>query len=225
MKRFLESVRKQLRAIATNERGVALIEFAYVTPIVIALGVYGLELTNFALAHMRVSQVAGNLAATAARVGENSTLAEKQIRESDINDTFAAVRSQAGRWQLTERGRIILSSLERNAAGGNWIHWQRCIGAKSHTSSYGVAGDGATGIAFLGMGDAGQELTAPTDGAVMFVEIAYDYEPIIDEALLGPQTIRAKSAFIVRERRDLDDADNPANPTTQPEADCAVFAA
>src|SRR3546814_13154337 len=42
-------------------------------------------------------------------------------------------------------GRIILSSLERNDDGGQWIHWQRCYGDLDVESSYGEAGDGEEG--------------------------------------------------------------------------------
>lgn len=220
------SVLRGLRTLLRDQRGIALIEFAYVTPLVAVISLYGLELSNLALANLRVSQVASNLADTVSRVGENSTLSEKRIRESDINDAFSAISLQAGTRQLTARGRIILSSLERNSTGGQWIHWQRCKGARNHVSSYGVAGNGATGNSFMGMGEPGRLITAPPDSAVMFVEVVYAYEPLIHDRLIGAQIINAKAAFLVRERRDLDNADNPANPSPAAvPASCTVFAA
>lgn len=212
------------RRLGKSTRGVAMIEFALAAPIVLGLGTYGIEVTNLALAHMRVSQIASNLADTASRVGENSSLSEKQIRETDINDAMQAVRLQNLGTSVAENGRVILSSLERNAQGGQWVHWQRCLGRKNHVSSYGLAGDGATGTALTGMGESGRQLVAPPDSAVMFVEVVYDYQPIVSEALLGPKTITAMAAFLVRERRDLDTADNPSNPTpSAPIASCANF--
>lgn len=223
---------RRLRPLARSERGVALIEFAYAAPIVMVLSLYGLELTHLTITNQRISKIAANLADTTSRVGENVGLAQKRIRESDINDAFAAINLQAGRMQLTARGRIILSSLERNATNGQWIHWQRCKGMRNQVSSYGVAGAGATGNggtgdAFQGMGDPGQPvIKAPANSAVMFVEIVYAYEPLIHSRLLGEQIIRAKAAMLVRERRDLDDADNPANPApAAPVNSCAVFSA
>lgn len=229
---FAKACARRLRTLARSERGVALIEFAYATPVVMALSLYGLELANLTITNQRVSQIAANLADTASRIGENTTLSQKRIRESDINDAFAAISLQGGRIPLTTRGRIILSSLERNATNGQWIHWQRCKGLRNHVSSYGVAGAGATGNggsgdAFRGMGDPGQPLIqAPANSAVMFVEIVYAYEPLINSRLVGEHIIRAKAAFLVRERRDLDDADNPANPApAAPINSCAVFSA
>lgn len=209
-----------------NTRGVALIEFAYTLPIIMTIGLYGLELSSLALAHLNASQIASNLADTTSRIGEDIPLADKRIRESDINDAFQAVRLQSGSLDLPNRGRVILSSLEQNGAGGQWVHWQRCLGRKNVTSSFGVAGNGATGTGFAGMGDAGREIRAPANSAVMFVEVVVDYTPVVGIRLLGPKIIRAKAAFLVRDRRNLANPNNPSNPTpTATAASCATFAA
>src|SRR3546814_18191316 len=64
-------------------------------------------------------------------------------------------------------GRIILSSLERNADGGQQIHWQRCYGDLDVASSYGEAGDGEEGTDFPGLGPDGSERTAAAGQAGM----------------------------------------------------------
>ena len=202
-----------LRALARDTRGVAMIEFAYVAPVVAALGMYGLEVTNLAITRMKVSQAAANLADNVSRMGDMNALGVKSIREIDINDSLAALSKQSESYGLTTHGRVILSSLEHTDDDGQWIHWQRCIGAKAWQSSYGHAGDGAGGAALTGMGPVGQEITAPDKSGVMFVEIAYDYQPLFGNALLGAQTIQTKSAFVVRDKRDFADAKNPDNPS------------
>lgn len=209
-----------------NTRGVALIEFAYATPVIMALGLYGLELSNFALANLRASQIASNLADTASRIGENIPLANKQIRESDINDAFQAVRLQSGSLDISNRGRIILSSLEnRSPSAGQTIRWQRCLGKLNKISTYGVQGEGASVTTFLGMGDPGEPLiAAPAGSAVMFVEVFVDYKPVVNNRLMGPKTIHAKAAFLVRDRRDLTPANNPSNPApAATPATCNLF--
>jgi hypothetical protein len=206
----LSSLLKRLRR---DRRGVALVEFAYATPLLLALGMYGIESANLALTHLRVSQAAANLADNVSRVGEMNALGVKTLREIDINDAFAALRRQSTGYGLTTNGRVILSSLERNATGGQWIHWQRCVGQKVWTSSFGVAGAGATGTALPGMGPAGQEIQAPALSGVMFVEIAYDYQPLISNSLLGAQLIKSRAAFIVRDKRNFDNPNNPSNPS------------
>ncbi|WP_414902945.1 TadE/TadG family type IV pilus assembly protein [Sphingomonas flavalba] len=197
------------------ESGVALVEFAFSMPIILGMGMYGLEVTNYAMTHMQVSQIALGLADNASRIGQDSALSLTQFRESDVNDTFEAAKKQAGKMDITTHGRIILSSLERNADGGQWIHWQRCIGLRQYDSSYGVEGDGATGTSLPGMGPATERITAPDKNAVMFVEISYDYQPLISDTLIGKPKIRYTAAFIVRDERDLSKIYNPAPEATK----------
>jgi Flp pilus assembly protein TadG len=214
-----------LRRLGRDRSGIALSEFALASPIFILLGMVGVESANYALVSMKVSQIAANLADTTSRIGQDNPLSLKQIRETDINDAFEAVRLQSGNFKITTYGRVILSSLETNASNGQWIHWQRCIGKLNVTSSYGVAGNGSTGTSFAGMGPSGAEIKAPTGQAVMFVEVQYDYQPLITTRFFGGKRIKSTSAFLVRDARDLSNANNPANPAPAvTSASCSTFA-
>lgn len=191
-----------------NVSAVAYVEFAYAFPVMLAVGLGGIEATNLALAHMRTSQVALSMADNSSRVGQDSALSLTQFREADVADSFAAAQKQAGRFDITTRGRIILSSLQQNNDDGQWIAWQRCAGQLKDKgalikSSYGVEGTGKTGTSFKGMGPSSNLIVAPDNNAVMFVEIFYDYEPLISAALFGTPRIHYTAAFIVRDERDL----------------------
>lgn len=199
----LPAARRLLARLRRDRSGLAMIEFALSAPIMLALGTYGIETANLALTHMKVSQIALTLADNISRVGESSPLALKKLRESDISDAMEAVRLQGAGIELTTRGRVTLSSLQRNADNGQWIKWQRCVGLKTYESTYGVTNDGATGTTFPGMGPATNRITAPEDGAVIFVEVRYDYKPVVSSALLGTPRIEYTAAFIVRDQRDL----------------------
>jgi Flp pilus assembly protein TadG len=192
------------RKLRDDTSGLALIEFGYSLPLLLGLSGYGLELANLANANMRVSQAANALADNVSRVGLESALAKTQLRESDINDGLIGVARQSGTMDIGTRGRVIVSSLERNADGGQWIHWQRCLGTRNYTSSFGVAGDGVTGTSFPGMGPASARVTAPdAESAVMFVEIIYDYKPIFSTIYINNRQIRFHASYIVRDKRDL----------------------
>ncbi|WOK36969.1 TadE/TadG family type IV pilus assembly protein [Sphingomonas sp. C3-2] len=183
--------------------GVAYIEFAYAFPVLIVVGFGGLEAANLALAHMRTSQVALSMADNASRIGQDSALSLTQFRESDAADSFAAAEKQAGRFNVVGQGRVILSSLQQNEDGGQWIAWQRCLGSLGVASSYGIEDEGKTGTTFAGMGPATNRITAPANNAVMFVEIFYDYEPLISSAIFGRPRLHYTAAFSVRDERDL----------------------
>lgn len=192
-----------LRHLLADTGAVALTEFAVVAPVFLALGMLGLDTANYVITHMRISQVALQVADNAARVGELDVLVARKVYESDINDVMTGAVHYAGGLDIAANGRIILSSLERNADGGQWIHWQRCFGAKDHTSTYGQTGDGATGTAFTGMGEPGDEITASSGDAVMFVEVAYDYQSIAPFSAYDGEEIVYTGSFVVRDPRDL----------------------
>jgi hypothetical protein len=156
------------------------------------------------LTHTRISQLGLTVADNASRVATGSNMSQPIIREVDINEIFTGVDKQARNLNFQSRGRIILSSLERNADGGQWIHWQRCYGNLSVASSYGVQDAGAKGKPVLaGMGPTGRQVTASQGTAVMFVEVFYDYQPLLYGKWLGQRRIHAVAAFNVREARDL----------------------
>lgn len=209
MKNFARSLVDLRRSVS----GTAVVEFALSAPLLLVMGAYGIETANLAIIHLRVNQAAANIADNVSRVGEMDSLGVKKLREADINDAIEGLREQSDAYDLMEHGRVIISSLERNASGGQWIHWQRCVGLKHASSSYGNAGDGATGTALVGMGPPSEQVQAPNNGGVMFVEISYDYQPVISNTLIGPQVITSHAAFIVRDRRDFANANNPANPS------------
>lgn len=197
-----------LSRLWSDDRGAAMVEFAFAAPIVLTLGLGGIELAYFATTHMQISQTAMQVADNASRIGDRNALAAEKIYESDINDLLAGAQIYAGsRIDLFENGRVIISSLERNDEGGQWIHWQRCLGKLQVDSAYGPAGTGETGTEFPGMGVTGQELTAPDDGAVMYVEVIHEYEPLISarisQQFVEDMQIRSESAFTVRGSRDL----------------------
>jgi hypothetical protein len=195
--------------------GLALTEFAIAFPILLALGMYGIDTANFALTHLRLNQLALNLADNASRVGASSTLSTQQMREIDVEDVFQAAKIHGKSLKLETNGRVILSSLEKDKDGNQRIHWQRCFGAKTgatYESHHGKAknDDGkdntATNIgttATAGMGDAGSKVNAPTNSSgVMFVEVNYRYTPLFGW-LSAPADLRYVGSFIVRDPRDF----------------------
>lgn len=214
--------------LARDKSGLALLEFAFSLPIVLMIGLYGIETANQALVNLKISQIALNLADNASRVGLIGASNIEQLREIDMNDVLQAARNQGASIGLTTRGRIIVSSLEKDSGGTQRIHWQRCLGQKSGTgydSSYGTtsttAGTDATAAtagtaAPAGMGDAGSQVSAPSNNSgVMFIEINYDYQPVVGVWLFGAARIHYVASFIVRDNRDFVQIYNPSPTATR----------
>ncbi|HEX8553259.1 MAG TPA: TadE/TadG family type IV pilus assembly protein [Sphingomonas sp.] len=219
-----------MRRLVRDIRGVAMLEFAFVAPLVLLTGCFGVEIANYALAQLRVSQIALALADNASRVGISSSLATQQLREVDIADVLQATRTQGQRINITKYGRVTLSSLEADAAGAQRIRWQRCLGLMTgpdYVSHFGAtsptdgsdttsANDGYNGldpagdsIASNGMGPIGGKVEAPPQSGVMFVEVNYQYRPLFGSWLVGTRRIHYIASFIVRDRRDFAQIFNP----------------
>lgn len=105
-----------LRRLLRSRSGVAMTEFALGAPLVLMAGLWGTETANYALTSMKLGQVAVQVADNASRVGDLSTLQNRKVYESDINDVLYGAQLQAGGLKLFQYGRVIISSLQVRAA-------------------------------------------------------------------------------------------------------------
>lgn len=196
--------RSQRSCFARDQRGTSAIEFALLIPPILLLALGGMELATNILTRSRVNALGRLAADNAARISDGTAMQASSVRESDINDLFLGIQMQSGSLDLKQNGRVIISSLETNTDGGQWIHWQRCFGAAAFTSAYPL-GIGAHGTGFGGVQIKGQTVKARAGDAVMVVEIAYDYSPLVSAHWAGfsTQRIIGRFAMNVRDKRNL----------------------
>lgn len=186
------------RALAASTSGLAMLEFAFALPVLLTLSLVGIEVSHFAMANLRVSNIAVMTADNAARVRDT-------IDEADVVELMTGAKMTGGEIDFGRHGRIILSSIEANTAGfhgastGQWIRWQRCDGAKRVSSAWGTEGKGQNDASLLHVGSPNTIDAAPGT-AVMLVEVYYDYQPLIPNSFLSGRTIHYESAFNVRQR-------------------------
>ncbi|BAV64149.1 TadE family protein [Sphingobium cloacae] len=206
-------LRDRLRRLGRDRSGLALVEFALSLPILLILTSSGLELANYVITTKRIGEIAVLIADNASRMGAQSAINNRPISEAEINDVFIGADMQGSGLNLATQSRIILSSLQQNEEGGQWIKWQRCFGTLPHPSSYGDEDEGRTGTSFLGMGPPNSRVTAAPNSAVMVVEISYRYQRIIPLIALPLNDISEVAAFNVRDSRDLTEIYNTENVT------------
>lgn len=193
-------IRTRLRV---DEQGVAFVEFALIAPALLFLILGGLEVVNYALAQLKVNQIAMTVADNAGRVTTG-------IDEANVYEVFAGAGVIGQSMDFQKHGRIVLSSLQDNEQKGNkhgqMINWQRCWGDLGTAPAYGTEGAGrADNTLQNGMGANGNTITSIPGTAVMFVEVSYDYQPLISDTILPVSgTIRRESAFNVRGRQNND---------------------
>jgi hypothetical protein len=199
-----------IRRLRQSTAGVAMVEFALTAPFFLGAGLWGLEVANYALVNMKVAQLAAHIADNASRIGDASTLQNRKIYEEDINDLLYGANMQGGQsLDFFAHGRAVISSLEEwddtihgasgtHSNGDQVIHWQRCKGALTVASSYGVQDDELP----AGLGPAGQEVLAITGSPVIFVELQYDYQPLFTDMFVSSSRITSTASFVVRDSRD-----------------------
>lgn len=197
--------------LARCNAGVAMVEFALGAPFLLMAGLWGIELANYALVTMKVNQLAIHVADNASRIGDTGTLQDRKIFEEDVNDLLLGANIQAGKGlDLYQRGRVIVSSYEIwkpenhkangvvTTSGTAYIAWQRCKGVKPVKSDYGVQNSSMKN----GLGPTGEEVFPEPETPIIFVEITYDYKPLISASFIGATQIKSFSSFVVRDDRD-----------------------
>jgi Flp pilus assembly protein TadG len=193
-----------LRNLKNNESGTVLVEFAFALPFFTTFAFTAIELTNYVNANTQVSQVAITLADNVSRAKQNVTIGLPQLREIDINDAFEGVRLQSRNLNVFNNGRVIITSLQQvPGTSRQWIAWQRCRGTLNVTSNYGVEDQGRTGTTFAGITKNNTLYIAPANEAIIFVEMTYNYKPLIGGWLIGDKVIRKQASYYVRDERNL----------------------
>lgn len=191
------------RDLIQNCSGMAVVEFALCLPVVVSIAMAGGELTNYTITKMRMSQIALQVADNASRIGSGSLLSAKQISEAQINDLLTGAGLQSRALDLYGNGRVIIYSLEPvanpNTTNKFKIRWKRCQGTKTtYTGSY---NQGDTNLA--GFVSGAQTITAPVGGAVMVVQLSYNYRPLISQSFAPSTEVIEFGAMTVRDNRDM----------------------
>jgi Flp pilus assembly protein TadG len=217
MKRFIANRISRAKALARRLKrdvsGVALIELALTFPILTTIGMYGVEISYMSSVNMQVSQLALTMADNASRLQQtNNNTVAPTVTEADITSIMSGAMQQGANIDIQSKGRIILSSLEKDpTTGKQFIHWQRCRGALAVTSAYGNDSNlnGLSGPVLNSMGQGATKITANTGIAVMFVEVIYDYDGLFGTLFVNQTRFRQEAAFIVRDVRDLRASNQP----------------
>jgi Flp pilus assembly protein TadG len=194
-------------ALRRCRSGVATIELAICLPVLVTLGMYGTEIAYMAAANMKVSQLALSVADNASRLGQTDNSAvTPTVTEADVDSIMFGALQQGSTFDFENKGRVILTSLERDAfTGKQFIHWQRCVGNLSRTSSYGndTTNNGLVGPTLAGMGAVGHRITANDGTAVMFAEVYYNYTGLFGTFFSRNMVFKQEAGFIVRDDRNM----------------------
>lgn len=207
--RLKQRLLRNERSLAKDQSGLAVLEFALILPIFVSLGMYGLEIANMAMIQMQVSQMALSVADNASRLGQSDNSAvTPTVSETDVDSVMFGAMKQGATINFQTNGRIILSSLERDAfTGKQYIHWQRCKGNLTGQSSIYGNDSGNNGLGagqnITGVGGASGTVTALANSAVMVAEVYYRYNGVFGTMFTDRRVYRQQANLIIRDNRNL----------------------
>lgn len=166
---------KLLSKFRRADGGLAAIEFAMLLPVMIAMFLGSVELTDALTCKQKVA----GLAATAADlVGQ-----EKNVTNADIANVFSAVNSIVYPYPNASV-RVVISSLVDNGSGGAKVAWSDAQNGTARAVNSTVTVP--SGV-------------IPTGGSVILAEVSYPYTSRVSSFLTG--TTNLTSTFYSRPRR------------------------
>lgn len=187
--------KNRLCHLVRDQSAIAIVEFALSVPILMALSLVGMELSNMAYTRQRLGDIA-------IQTADNISRVRVGISEGDVTETLSGMKNLGAKIRLAANARIIISSIQPiiDASGvvtGQRIRWQRCTGALVQNSTYGTQGAvlGVTGI-----GPTDRKIAATANSEVIFVEIKYTYQPLVSNSFFGSRTMTTLASMSVRER-------------------------
>jgi Flp pilus assembly pilin Flp len=200
---------RRLSSLRRNQKGIAAVEFALGLPMLALVTISGLELAWLAVQQQRVSQIAAQAADNASRVTGT-------IDEADIHELMSAAGLNGENMNLLDNGRVIISSVQLNdRRNGQWIRWQRCAGERRTASRYGREGKGRNDGSLPGVGSRQPLMAASAGSAIIVAEVEYQYQPLITGRIVGDRLLRSESAYVVRDRANLDILNNGQMPESR----------
>jgi hypothetical protein len=173
-------IRRLIRRIGRDSRGIAAVELALVAPLLIGLLCGTVEVTRLVRSHFEAAQMAATVADVIARY--------ETVTDASIQGIFGASSTVMGADDFTSKGRVVLSSVTK--AGANdapVVSWQCLGGGKlAATSSVGRVGGAAQLPADMAI-DGGDN--------VIVAEVFYRYQPIFSLLPIAERTIQKTSVF------------------------------
>lgn len=175
LSRFLGSYQK-------NERGVAAVEFALVSPILFMLLLGGVEVGRYILVHQKAEKMAYSVSDVVSQL--------EAVTSGDIDVVFGAVTELMNPYDNFDAyGTLYLSSVHKDPADADQsICWQ-CQGGGS------LAADSRVGEVNGGAAALPGDLALEDDDNVIVSEVVYTYQPIVGWYSIQNITIYKSAMF------------------------------
>jgi len=158
-----------------DQRGMAAVEFALITPILVLLALGCFEVPSYVLVFQKMSRASAGVADLVAQ-------ADDPITKDQLVDIFSGAKSMMQPYDVVNDGEVIVTSINNPSGTGVKITWQRKNGLVATASKLGSSGTPAN----LPAG-----LTPAADEEVLVAEVYYNYKPMFGNIIYkGSQLYR-----------------------------------
>ena len=166
------------RLLACRAGNVA-VEFGLAVPVLMMMMLASVELARFVILNQKLDRVASSVSDLVARA--------ETIKESELQDIFAAVSEVASPFDIADLGVVIVSSVTNLDGSGPVIAWQRSgAGSYSATSKIGGEGDSAKLPA---------DFEVRNGESAIIAEVYFDFAPFLSELIVEPQVVYHTAHF------------------------------
>jgi len=151
-----------LRRLRRDRRGSALVEFALTLPVLILLGIGGLDFVTYLLLQQKLQNAAFSLADLAAR--------DKTLSVAQLDNIFMSVQHVTRPFDFAANGRATVTGISATADNKPKVYWQRSgAGSINAASRIGSPGGNAT---------LPKDLSIKAGETIIAAELTYDFEPL-----------------------------------------------
>lgn len=175
MKKAGKLIRELRRWLRRDTRGVAIVDFALMSPLLVGLTMGGIEIGRYALLNQKLSRVATNTSDLVSQA--------EFLTEDDVAQVFVASEFSLKPFQLGTDGLIIISSVSTDNNPNNpQINWQRSGGGAAVIGSQvGTPGGGTASLPH------GYQMKANRN--IIIAEVYYNYSPFFWAGATTPRQL------------------------------------
>lgn len=174
---MMKSLKNALSRFKRDEKGASIVEAVFALPVLTTLMVSGVEATRFIIANQKVERTSATVGDLVSRLQE--------VTEGDLADLFAAGDQVMTPFNVSQDGRLIVSSVIDNG-NGDVIVWQRQFGGGGANSKVGVQG---------GTPSLPEGLVVRPGENVIVAEVIYDYTPDLFSEFFQPAELYSPTYF------------------------------
>lgn len=171
------SALRGLLTFRSDRRASVSVELALALPMLIALLMGGVEITNYVLIHQKVERTSATIADLVAQ--------SARITKSQTASLFSATEYVMKPFELGTDGDVVISSIT-GKGDKPMINWQESLRVGGNSSRFGKGGDKATLPAGLTLRD-GENIIAG--------EVFYHYRPMLFSGVIKETTLYRYSFF------------------------------